>query len=87
MSAVRVEPLPVPDSAGPPEESVGAVRQEFRCDACGKTFQGLPGGSGLFVWTRGDETRFEEPPLCERCAARITVGALTKWSWEEEEEE
>ena len=74
-------------SFSPEEPEVPAARREFQCDGCGKTFEGLPGGSGLFVWTRGDETRFEEPPLCERCAARITVGALTKWSLEEEEEE
>ena len=50
---------------------------------CGETFEGSPGGAGLFVWTRGEETRFEEPPLCERCAADLTVGALVKWAWEE----
>jgi len=58
-------------------------RVEYRCDMCGATFEGSPGGAGLFVWTRGEETRFEEPPLCERCAADLTVGALVKWAWEE----
>ena len=46
----------------------------------------MPDGSGLFVWTRGEETRYEEPPLCSECAQRITIGALLKWSLEEEEE-
>ena len=80
MSASPVVPAPDEPASAP-------APREYRCDVCGKTFQGLPGGAGLFLWTRGEETRFEEPPLCERCATRITVGALTKWSLEEEEEE
>ena len=58
----------------------------FQCDACGRACEGTPGGSGLFVWTRGDEVRYEEPPLCEDCAAEITVGALMRWDVEQEEE-
>jgi hypothetical protein len=58
----------------------------FECDACGRVVQGTPGGAGLFVWTRGDEVRYEEPPLCEDCAAEIAVGALMRWDSEEEEE-
>ncbi|HEX6767425.1 MAG TPA: hypothetical protein VF103_18130 [Polyangiaceae bacterium] len=58
----------------------------FECDACGKWIDGEPGGAGLFVWTRGDEVRYEEPPLCEECASEIAVGALVKWDTEEEEE-
>jgi hypothetical protein len=58
----------------------------YECDACGKSFQGEPAGAGLFLWTRGDEVRYEEPPLCEACAAEITVGALLKWEAEDEEQ-
>jgi hypothetical protein len=58
----------------------------FECDACGKWIDGEPSGAGLFVWTRGDEVRYEEPPLCEDCASEIAVGALVKWDSEEEEE-
>jgi hypothetical protein len=58
----------------------------FECDACGKWIVGEPGGAGLFVWTRGDEVRYEEPPLCEECASEIAVGALLRWETEEEEE-
>jgi hypothetical protein len=58
----------------------------YDCDACGKAFNGEPGGAGLFIWTRGDEVRYEEPPLCVACAAEITVGALLKWEAEDEEE-
>jgi hypothetical protein len=58
----------------------------FDCDVCGKHFEGEPAGSGLFMWTRGDEVRFEEPPLCEACADNVTLEALTRWETEEEEE-
>lgn len=58
----------------------------FDCDVCGQHFEGEPAGSGLFLWTRGDEVRFEEPPLCEACAENVTLDALTRWEVEEEEE-
>jgi hypothetical protein len=44
------------------------------CDSCGSTIVGEPAGSGLYLWTRGDEVRFEEPPLCEACASTIAFG-------------
>jgi predicted RNA-binding Zn-ribbon protein involved in translation (DUF1610 family) len=69
--------------------SPGGVTRHGRgydCDACGKWFEGEPAGAGLFLWTRGDEVRYEEPPLCETCATEITVGALLKWEAEGEEE-
>jgi hypothetical protein len=58
----------------------------FECDVCGKRFDGEPAGSGLFLWTRGDEVRYEEPPLCEECASKVTLGALVAFEDEEEEE-
>jgi hypothetical protein len=63
-----------------PEPSAG-----FDCDVCGGHFDGDPAGSGLFMWTRGDEVRFEEPPLCDGCAQNVTLDALTRWEVEEEE--
>jgi hypothetical protein len=60
--------------------------RSYECDACGRSFEGEPAGAGLFLWTRGDEVRYEEPPLCEQCASKITVGALLKWDAEDEEE-
>jgi hypothetical protein len=87
MASVRVEPDLAPAARVVSEESARtAGRRRFVCDCCGETFRGIPEGAGLFVWTRGDETRFEEPPLCEKCATQITVGALVKWSQEEDEE-
>lgn len=68
------------------EESAEPVTsQSYECDLCGQTFEGSPAGSGLFLWSRGDELRVEEPPLCEECASQITIGALMKWELEEEE--
>jgi hypothetical protein len=58
----------------------------YECDVCGQHFEGEPAGSGLFMWTRGEEVRFEEPPLCQECAQNVTLDALTRWDLEEEEE-
>jgi hypothetical protein len=57
----------------------------YECDHCGGAFEGTPGGAGLFVWTRGDEVRYEEPPLCDACAQKLSIGALLSWDFEEEE--
>jgi hypothetical protein len=59
--------------------------QEFVCDLCGKTFEGQPASRGLLLWHRGPEMRFEEPPLCEECASKISAGAIFQWVHEEEE--
>ncbi len=66
-------------------ESVRPRTTTYVCDACGRTRPGPPAGSGLFVWTRGEEVRYEEPPLCEECAARVTAAALGLWAGEEED--
>ncbi|TKC97060.1 hypothetical protein [Polyangium fumosum] len=58
---------------------------ELRCDACSEPIEGEPAGRGLYVWTRGDEVRYEEPPLCAQCATAIGITALATWSVEEEE--
>ena len=71
---------------GTPTQAPSPRENGFECDSCGKWIEGEPGGAGLFVWTRGDEVRYEEPPLCEECASEIAVGALIRWESEEEEE-
>ena len=65
---------------------VAATPSRYECDMCGERFDGEPAGAGLFVWTRGEEVRFEEPPLCQECADGVTQGALTRFEIEEEEE-
>jgi hypothetical protein len=66
-----------------------------RCDVCAALIvadaedASSPGydvrGSGLLVWSRGEERRYQEPPLCAGCAAAIGVSALQRWEIEEEE--
>lgn len=58
---------------------------ELRCDVCDEPIEGEPEGRGLYMWTRGDEVRFEEPALCARCSTAIGVTALAAWDVEEEE--
>jgi hypothetical protein len=59
--------------------------RSYECDRCGASFDGEPGGAGLFVWHRGEEVRFEEPPLCEECAKTVTMLAFACCLVEEEE--
>jgi len=55
------------------------------CDACGARIEGEPGGRGLLYWSRGDELRFDEPPLCDSCAVAVTASANRAWDVEDEE--
>jgi hypothetical protein len=70
----------------PPAAEASSART-FECDACGKKVQGEPAGRGLYVWARGDESRYEEPPLCARCANAIGLAALAQWELEEDDGE
>jgi hypothetical protein len=74
-----------PRQAGPLDSGL-KVADTFECDACGKTLEGEPAGHGLYVWTRGEEIRYEEPPLCSRCANAIGLAALALWELEEDGE-
>jgi hypothetical protein len=74
------------EEVSPSRRSETRASRQFECDVCGKRFDGEPAGSGLFLWTRGDEVRYEEPPLCEECASKVTLGALLSFEDEEEEE-
>jgi hypothetical protein len=69
------------------DETLGepVAPRTYECDHCGRSFEGTPEGSGLFIWTRGDEVRYEEPPLCEECAKKLAIGAFMSWDVEEEE--
>lgn len=66
-----------------PETAEAEVKFET-CDACGVRIEGEPAGHGLYVWTRGDEVRYEEPPLCAHCANAIGLAALASWELEED---
>jgi hypothetical protein len=85
--ATRTRPLSfaVDEIAAAALRAERAAPAEVRCDACDEPIEGEPAGSGLYLWTRGDEVRFEEPALCMKCATAIGVTALATWSVEEEE--
>jgi hypothetical protein len=75
------------ERAGAPSAANPAVE----CDACAGPVvpdeddgYSLP-GEGVYLWTRGDEVRFERAPLCASCAAAIGMAALARWEIEEEE--
>ena len=55
------------------------------CDACGGVIEGEPASRGLFLTTRGDEVRYEEPSLCGACA--LAIGLKIRGEAEIEEEE
>lgn len=69
--------------------------ESHRCDVCSADLRtradsddddrGDATGRGLLVWSRGEERRYQEPPLCSGCAAAIGVSALQRWEIEEEE--
>jgi hypothetical protein len=96
MASARA-PATAPEDAAPPgaiiagHEVLFAQPDEVRCDACGAPVPpdadegyGVP-GCGVYMWTRGDETRFEKAPLCASCASAIGMTALARWEIEEEE--
>lgn len=62
-----------------------AAEQTRACDVCGRPVSNDDAGSGLYMWTRGDERRFEPVPLCASCAAAIGMTALARWEIEEDE--
>lgn len=71
-------------------EALFAPAEAIPCDACGcdleddETAEDL-GGRGVYVWTRGDDVRLEDAPLCASCASAIGMTALARWEIEEEE--
>ena len=57
-----------------------------RCDVCSAPLEGDDEPSrGLLVWSRGEERRYQEPPLCPTCATAVGVTALQRWEIEEDE--
>ena len=60
--------------------------EEVRCDACGEAIDGEPAGVGVYLWTRGDDVRSEDAPLCASCATAIGMTALGAAADEDEDE-
>ena len=56
-----------------------------RCDACDRLIVGPPAGEGVYLWTRGEDPRYEPAPLCDACATAIGVASLRRLEEEEEE--
>ncbi len=54
--------------------------EDVFCDVCEQLIDGEVRTTGLMMWTRGDDVRYDEPPLCEVCASGIAVSAWTRWS-------
>ena len=56
--------------------AVMPLGEELRCDACSEPIVGEPAGVGMYLWTRGDDVRSEEAPLCAACATAIGMTAI-----------
>ncbi|MCS6901580.1 MAG: hypothetical protein RMJ98_18240 [Myxococcales bacterium] len=69
----------------PPPSPLLREEPELRCDVCDQLIPGPPAGEGLYLWTRGDERRYEPAPLCEECATAIGIASLRRMAEEEEE--
>lgn len=87
MSLSRSLALPkVPDDFADVPSAESLPPQVHECDLCGHAFEGPPAGSGLLLWTRGEEVRYEEPPLCESCSSRLLLGAMLQFADDEDDE-
>ncbi len=62
------------------DEDEQPTARSYVCDGCGARIAGVPESSGLLLWTRGDEVRYEEPPLCPECSSQVVAGALLRLS-------
>ncbi|MBN2193784.1 MAG: hypothetical protein JW751_13290 [Polyangiaceae bacterium] len=88
MAATDTLVTPGPATAVGADGGAAVVeRRSYTCDVCGATFDGAPGGSGLLVWTRGDEVRYEEPPLCDACAVAVSTTAMLGWDLDDGDHE
>lgn len=57
------------------------------CSVCDAEIIGEPASSGLLMWTRGDDVRYDEPPICSDCAKTLNVTAFARWSVDLDDEE
>lgn len=96
----RKPPSPGADAAAPTPPATGCVSASHeilfetddvpRCDTCRREIAEDEGarvsGRGLLVFARGDEVRYEEPHLCDECAAAVGITQLRIWDLEDDEE-
>jgi hypothetical protein len=76
----RVSPIAIPIDAEAElalKARHAATHGIARCEFCDKPIDTASdqNGSGLYVWARGDESRYEEPPLCATCALSAGINA------------
>lgn len=55
--------------------------ERIHCAVCDDVIEGEAHSTGLMMWTRGDDVRYDEPPLCGPCASSISVSAWTRWQY------
>lgn len=53
--------------------------ESIHCAICEDVIEGEIHSTGLMMWTRGDDVRYDEPPLCGPCASSISVSAWARW--------
>jgi len=54
------------------------VEEPLTCSVCDEVISGRH-STGLFMWTRGDDVRFDEPAVCDICSSAIGVAAYYRW--------
>jgi len=73
------------------ESELASLRREqpepLECSLCETPIEGAPASSGLLLWTRGEDIRYDEPPLCASCSTTLMVTAYARWYLEEEGDE
>jgi hypothetical protein len=84
-SEVLEEEPPTCDVCGAPIPAEDDGDLDENADVSADANKWAPAGRGLYVWSRGGETVYEEPPLCGSCSTAIGMSALARWEIEEEE--
>ncbi|CAN5358857.1 hypothetical protein BH09MYX1_BH09MYX1_55890 [soil metagenome] len=93
-------PVDRPVTAAPPKPVVAfasathailfETESATQCTVCGDEITEDDGarvsGSGLLVFARGDDVRYEEPRLCDACATAVGITQHRLWDLEDDEE-
>jgi hypothetical protein len=64
------------------------VSEDRCCDVCGVVVDedDEDASTALYIWTRGDETRYEQPPICAKCGPALGLAQVRRWAIEDDEE-